>query len=127
MQHSPIFYSNGEVVGSIVTFKETNQELPHIPHRLFSQKQEEIIFLLSVGGSQKEVASILKVTRGTIAKTLETIGIRMNASGASKRNTVTKAAEIGCGKLPMEHIKPGVVPLSKLYNNSNILSLFSHF
>ncbi len=127
MQHTPILYIDGKVIGSALVFNEVDRTTPLDKIGIFSERQEEIIFLLSVGGSQKETASILNTTRGTVAKTLESIGVRLNTRGVSKCTTTDKAAQLGCGKLPMSAIKPGIVPLSKLYSNNSILSLFNHF
>ncbi len=128
MENKPLLYLDGSVVGTIIIFNEIERITPSDKVGIFTLRQEEIIFLLSVGGSQKEAASILETTRGTIGKTMEMVGTRINNfAGCSKRLTIDKAAQIGCGKLPMGRIKPGIVALSKLYNNTSILSLFNHF
>lgn len=128
IQNSPIFYLDGEIIATISIFNKPDEHLCSHEEGVITHRQEEVVFLLAVGGSQKETASILNTTRGTVAKTMESIGIRLNDfPGCSKRTTIDKAARLGYGKLPLNSLKAGVVELSKLYNNNNILSLFNHF
>lgn len=126
VQQSPIFDSEGKVIATIVVLGDLPYHQSNQNGQILSKRQAEIVFLLSIGASQKEIASIFNVTRGTVAKTIENISVRLDLIGSSERNIIEKAREIGYGILPVDVIKPGVIRISKLYANHQILALFQN-
>lgn len=71
-------------------------------------RQEEIMFLLTIGFSQKEVADIYGVQRGTIVKSIGVICEKFEIQGASTDKLIELVYEFGYGVPPYHLLKAGI-------------------
>lgn len=132
VSHAPIFMPNGEVLGSSSTstrFWLFN--LKHLFNRLYkkslvseedeihlSNRQEEILFLIMIGFSQREIAVFLKISRGTVAKIIaQDICPKFKINGSSTKLLIEKALNLNYPKrIPnFNLVKPQIIIINHLF------------
>ncbi len=79
-----------------------------------ADRQQEIVYLLSNGFAQSEVAQILNISRGSVANIVsEQICPKFNIAGSSTKILIEKAIELGLNKtMPSSLYKPFVIILN---------------
>ncbi len=116
---APLFNEDGDVIGTVETFTNLKDYLA-INNTTFSnlnQRQAEILFLLAIGASQKEIAAFYKTSYGTIAKEIYRICNKLNIDGASEKILIDKAIKEGYAIVPTHLFKPNIpMPISNIYN-----------
>lgn len=132
VSHVPIFMPDGEVVGSSSTSRRFWLFNPkYLFNRLhkkpliiekndihLSNRQEEILFLIMMGFSQREIAVFLKISRGTVAKIIaQDICPKFKIDGASTKLLIEKAFNLNYPKrIPnFSLIKPQVIIINHLF------------
>ncbi len=132
VSHAPIFMPDGEILGSIITSRKFWLfNLKHLFNRLhkksliieeddihLSNRQEEILFLIMMGFSQREIATFLKISRGTVAKIIaQDICPKFNINGSSTRLLIEKAFNLNYPKrIPnFNLIKPQIIIINHLF------------
>lgn len=133
IHQSPIFHPCGETIGVELTLNEfdvfgindyldgfDNKSLD-IPSSIttvdtlpipLTARQHEIIFLITLGLSQREAAQILKISRSTIAKTLIEISDKFGIYGNDTSKLIAKARKLNIHKqIPSSLCKPWVIVL----------------
>lgn len=98
------------VIGCIIevsNFSLSKRITPNKTVRL-TNRQEEIMFLLAIGFSQKEIADIYGVQRGTIIKSMSVICDKFEIPGASANKLIELVYEYGYGLPPFALLKTGI-------------------
>jgi DNA-binding CsgD family transcriptional regulator len=98
------------VIGCIIEAREFSLSRHETPDKknLLSTRQEEIMFLLAIGFSQKEIAAIYGVHRGTIIKGIGVICDKFEIAGASTDKIIELVYEYGYGIPPYHLLKTGI-------------------
>ncbi len=126
VSHEPYFMPDGEIIGSAITSRrfwffnlthlinKLHKKILHIEDAsiVLSKRQEEILFLLMMKLSQREIAAFLKISRGTVAKTIaQDICPKFKISGGSTKLLVEKALSLNYPKrIPnFSFIKPQII------------------
>lgn len=105
------------VIGCIIEAKDFS--LSNINRKFelvqLTTRQEEIMFLLAIGFSQKEIADIYAVQRGTIIKNIGVISEKLGINGASTDKLTSLVFEQGYGKPPYHLLKTGIFPINSQF------------
>ncbi len=101
---------NKAVIGCIIEAKDFSLSQHQVPNKKIqlSTRQEEIMFLLTIGFSQKEIADIYGVHRGTIIKSISVICDKFEIAGASTDKIIELVYEYGYGTPPYQLLKTGI-------------------
>lgn len=105
-------------ISSFHNKKSEHDEHPRKPMRpleiRLADRQQEIVYLLSNGFAQSEVAQILNISRGSVANIVsEQICPKFNIAGSSTKILIEKAIELGLNKtMPSSLYKPFVIILN---------------
>ncbi|TXI92056.1 MAG: hypothetical protein E6Q33_08120 [Neisseriales bacterium] len=133
---TPIFHCCGQIIGAQMTITEFNMfgvndylsgyhdkslDVPSIIKKSeelkipLSRRQHEILFLLTIGLSQREAATILNISRSSIAKTLtESICPKFGIYDANTNTLIEKARKMNMHKfIPSSLCKPWVIVLGQ--------------
>lgn len=127
----PLFDTNGDVQGTITfgsPFKNTNVDLYHYltgtlkqtnqdaekAIECLSPREFEIVYLLSKGMSQRDVAAILGISRGTVSKIItdniyHKLGLDNHCCGAIIRKAITLDID---REVPKSLLKPQIIALN---------------
>lgn len=131
--HEPIFDQSGQVVASRVIadkFRKTDiidylapdfeQFIKYKPLTVkLTQRQHEILFLLSSNFSQYEIGEILGVSRGTVSQVIAKICEKFDIGGQSGFYLIKKAREFGIDrKIPGSLLQPKIIVLN---NNEDFI------
>lgn len=128
----PIVHSSGEVVAILSTsiksyilrfqghwersdyISEYNEKFMDIKDK-FSERELEILFLLSNGATQEQIAQILGVTRGTIATAVSNqLCPKFNIAGSNTKLLIRKAIQAGLyRKMPISLWHPCLIILNE--------------
>ncbi|AUR51091.1 helix-turn-helix transcriptional regulator [Aquella oligotrophica] len=135
---TPVFHYSGEIVGAQMTITDFNMfgvndylsgyqdkalDVPSIIKKSdelkipLSRRQHEILFLLTIGLSQREAAAILNISRSSIAKTLtESICPKFDIYDANTNTLIEKARKMNIHKfIPSSLCKPWVIVLGEMH------------
>lgn len=101
---------NKSVIGCIIEAKDFSLSQHQVPNKeiQLSARQEEIMFLLTIGFSQKEIADIYGVHRGTIIKGISVICDKFEIAGASTDKIIELVYKYGYGIPPYHLLKTGI-------------------
>jgi len=131
---TPIFHQNGTIIGVQMTINDFNMfgvndylsgyhdkslDVPTIIKNSdelqipLSRRQHEILFLLTIGLSQREAAAVLEISRSSIAKTVvESICPKFGIYDANTNLLIDKARKMNLHKfIPSSLCKPWVIIL----------------
>ena len=136
--HQPVFSATGEIIGSMMLAKQssifkhtlkinqlfrqsnkfnTNLDSIQIPQNL-TKREEEILYLLTIGLDQKTIAKYLGVTRGTISKTIACkICSKFGMTGTSSLRLIEKTIQSGYFKhIPKSLLIPKVIVIDNNFD-----------
>ncbi|MFN8770274.1 MAG: response regulator transcription factor [Neisseriaceae bacterium] len=126
--YTPILNSDKEVVAVIATklpiininffnlfFPKLNSAKlsNHLITEQLTQREFEILYLLSNGLSQYEIANVLGVSRGTILKTImDRILVKIDINENKSEKIIQKAMQLGIhGKIPRNLVEEQIIIL----------------
>lgn len=112
---------NKSVIGCIIEARNFSLSKHITPCKTIklTQRQEEIMFLLALGFSQKEIAEIYDVQRGTIIKNMGVICDKFEIKGAATDKLVNLVYEHGYGIPPYHLLKTGIFEIPAPFITTN--------
>lgn len=118
--HKALRDETNQIIGCIIIphqFTLCNQTplLAQAETPKLSIRQNEIIFLLAIGMSQKEIATLYQLHRGTIVKTIGVICDKFNIAGANENKLIELAYKLGYGIPPYHLLKVGLFQFDTPY------------
>ena len=135
----PIFHQSGDVVAlqsyavecKFLGFQEQLADLLGNPGKTYSnvetsftQREQEIMFLLTYGVTQDQIAQILNVSRGTIGNIIsKQLCVKYGISGSNTRLLMQAAIEAGIHQhMPASLIRPCVMVLNAQFEDIDLIS-----
>lgn len=105
-----IYNENHTVVGCIIEARNFSLARNNVLQKTIklSARQEELMFMLAIGFSQKEIADIYEVRRGTVIKNIGVICDKFGIAGASGEKLIELVYEYGYGVPPYHLLKTGI-------------------
>lgn len=98
------------VIGCIIEARNFSLARHNVSQKtvMLSVRQEELMFMLAIGFSQKEIADIYGVRRGTIIKNIGVICDKFDIAGASGEKLIELVYDYGYGIPPYRLLKTGI-------------------
>lgn len=87
-------------------------------------RQNEIIFLLAIGMTQKEIANLYQINRGTVVKSIGVICTKFDFAGANENKLIELAYNHGYGIPPYHLLNTGLFQFNTPYISNYHLRKF---
>lgn len=102
---------------------DTKQRVYSSNNTIFTQREQEILFLLTYGVTQDQIAQILNVTRGTIANIIsKQLCVKFGIQGSNTKILTQAAVNAGIHqKMPRSLIRPCIMILNTEFDESVLI------
>ena len=88
--------------------------ITRLPKVALTERQNEILFLLSISFAQEEIAIILGITRGTVSSCIASLCKKIDISGQNTSGLIEKALKLNLiSSIPPSLIKTRVFPIDR--------------